>query len=87
MVIWRSPPLLLNGYPVPLVDPTTWRLEMQPCVMADGAEGAEGAEGEGDPEEEIGVTRPLFCHCNAFTCECSDNDNDMSQSLLKEDMT
>ena len=29
-------PLLLNGYPVPLVDPTTWRLEMQPCVMADG---------------------------------------------------
>ena len=27
---------LLNGYPVPSVDPTTWRLEMQPCVMADG---------------------------------------------------
>ena len=34
MVIWRSP--LLNGYPLPLADPTTWRLEMQHCVMADG---------------------------------------------------
>ena len=36
MVIWRSP-LPPNGYSVPLVDPTTWRLKMRACVTADGA--------------------------------------------------
>ena len=48
-----------------------------------GAEEEDGREsGEDDDDEEVGGARPIFCHCNAFICECSEPSVDNSEDMF-----